>query len=703
MNTLMSKIITFIIVLTIAVGNFGFASVTQADSTLTIDRITINTDFVGNNGTAKADITWHANKPAYGQLRYGLKSDQLDFVANTSGKPLSEYTISLSGLKSETTYYFTIQANINTEATTSFVRSFKTVKVGDSIAPTFETNISRIDTTAHTVTFQWTTDEETSGTVYFGTNKDKLSSSASHSGRSKKHEVVIKNLKPSTTYWYRGQIKDKDNVISNYFVDSFRTLDSNANEKEPLIISSLGPNSTNDSRVHETSLTISFTTNRPTKATITLKSKAVSKTIKTDTFSTTLHSYTIDGLAPNTTYDSTVSVSDNLGHTTKLDKLTFATRNYTKTQDQVITTSANQSYITPAVRLVKSNSSDTVYAVVTPLTAGAVCSAAVTKVTSQAGWNAEYYDWNETSPNMAKDDKAVFNSPLETSWYNPQYLVKTKLDTNLKFGPRFYPVDEFKTDNQAHNYYFGAHWSGNLNVPATGNYAYVLASDDDSWVLIDGQVVINNGGRHRPTEIKKTLNLTAGSHRIDVYYAERYPVGTAMTFYFSDPKLVVTTGQNLLSCPAGQIKTASVKLHAIMNPTAFQRYGYQWNKIEIVSDQELQRFAPAKLIRTANDPTVYYVDTARRLKIAIPNEAVFNSYGNQWNDVVYVVPEDLKAYYNVELIKEAGSPVVYLLQDNTIRPFASLEAMNKRGYNVKQIVTVNSYHLSTFNRGDSIQ
>ena len=199
--------------------------------------------------------------------------------------------MSLTGLKSETVYYFTIQANINSEAVTSFVRSFKTKKVSDGMAPTFETNISRVDTTAHTVTFQWTTDKETTGTVFYGTNKDKLSASVTHTGRSTEHEVVIKGLKPATTYYYRGQIKDKDNIVTNYYLDSFRTLESDANEKEALTISNLAPNTINDPRVKENSIKITFSTNRPAKATITLRSKAVTKTIKTGAFSTTLHAY----------------------------------------------------------------------------------------------------------------------------------------------------------------------------------------------------------------------------------------------------------------------------------------------------------------------------------------------------------------------------------------------------------------------------
>ncbi|MFH0873932.1 MAG: fibronectin type III domain-containing protein [Candidatus Komeilibacteria bacterium] len=515
MKNLTQRIIIYFLSLTfVTSGLFNVAQV-KAQTALTIDQITIKTDFPGINGTAQAEIKWHNSKSAYSQLRYGLKVNELTNVANTAGLPQSDYTMTLSSLKSDTTYYFAIQSHINSESISSFTRSFKTKKVTDGVAPTFETNISRVETTANTATFQWTTDEETTGTIFYGTNKDKLTASASQSGRSKEHQVTIAGLKPSTTYFFRGQIKDKDNFISNYYVDSFQTPHSSV-ALEPLIIANLAPNTVNDSGSKENSITVTFTTNYLTKAALTLQGKGVSKTAKTGTLSTTSHSYEISGLKPNTTYNATLSVTDITKRTTKLDKLTFATKDSSRPTTDAATPAAKMGYVTPAVRLIKTANRNTVYALVTPLASG-------------------------------------------------------------------------------------------------------------------------------------------------------------------------------------------LKLHAIMNPTAFQSYGYQWKKIEVVSSQELQRFQPAKLMRTADNPTVYYVDTERRLKIAIPNEAIFNSYSNKWQDIIYVVPEDLTANSNVELIKEAGSPAVYLLQDGVIHPFASPEALTKRGYNMKQIMTVNSYHRSYFTRGDILQ
>src|SRR3989344_800926 len=137
---LIRKITVVFITLALFISGFFALAPTKAESALTIENIAVNTEFPGANGGAQAEIKWHSTKPAYGQLRYGLKSGELNLIANTYGAPQSDYTMSLTGLKSETVYYFTIQANINSETVTSFVRSFKTKKVSDGMAPTFATN-----------------------------------------------------------------------------------------------------------------------------------------------------------------------------------------------------------------------------------------------------------------------------------------------------------------------------------------------------------------------------------------------------------------------------------------------------------------------------------------------------------------------------------------------------------------------------------
>lgn len=64
--------------------------------------------------------------------------------------------------------------------------------------------------------------------------------------------------------------------------------------------------------------------------------------------------------------------------------------------------------------------------------------------------------------------------------------------------------------------YFGFRFRGSINIPADGKYTFYTASDDGSWLLIDGKVVVDNGGIHGVVEKNGSIELTAGFHSIDV-------------------------------------------------------------------------------------------------------------------------------------------------------------------------------------------
>jgi uncharacterized membrane protein len=65
---------------------------------------------------------------------------------------------------------------------------------------------------------------------------------------------------------------------------------------------------------------------------------------------------------------------------------------------------------------------------------------------------------------------------------------------------------------------FAALYTGTLNVVAPGSYTLYLNSDDGSELTLDGQRIIDNDGDHAMQEVSDTLNLTAGSHTLQVEY-----------------------------------------------------------------------------------------------------------------------------------------------------------------------------------------
>ena len=67
---------------------------------------------------------------------------------------------------------------------------------------------------------------------------------------------------------------------------------------------------------------------------------------------------------------------------------------------------------------------------------------------------------------------------------------------------------------------FALRFTGLIEAPASGLYTFWTASDDGSQLLIDDQLVVDNGGMHGVIERSGAVGLLAGKHRIEVRYFE---------------------------------------------------------------------------------------------------------------------------------------------------------------------------------------
>ena len=105
---------------------------------------------------------------------------------------------------------------------------------------------------------------------------------------------------------------------------------------------------------------------------------------------------------------------------------------------------------------------------------------------------------------------------------------KTQTDSlPLNFPSNFFP------DGQTNNYtYFRAvHWEGTFNLASPGSVTFTLGADDDAWVFIDGVLKVDNGGVKGLTSVPNVIaGLTAGSHEVDIFFADRHTVQSAITF-----------------------------------------------------------------------------------------------------------------------------------------------------------------------------
>lgn len=67
---------------------------------------------------------------------------------------------------------------------------------------------------------------------------------------------------------------------------------------------------------------------------------------------------------------------------------------------------------------------------------------------------------------------------------------------------------------------FGAQMTATINVGSTGIYTFSTTSDDGSDLIIDGSMIVNNGGAHGPGTASGSDFLTAGSHSFVVNFFE---------------------------------------------------------------------------------------------------------------------------------------------------------------------------------------
>ena len=177
-------------------------------------------------------------------------------------------------------------------------------------------------------------------------------------------------------------------------------------------------------------------------------------------------------------------------------------------------------------------------------------------LTANAGLLGTYYNLPNTHPDMQKwitgldtgyvEGTLSGDTPTLTTygatrvdqwdWWDSGYesfqRVDSDADLQSNFASSWFPTNDGLPGDP---YHFAVRWEGQFYVDENKAYTYSMGSDDDSWLFIDNQLVLDLGGVHGMSWMNYTLNLTQGYHDIDIFFAERHTVQSGFQLnFFSD-------------------------------------------------------------------------------------------------------------------------------------------------------------------------
>ena len=81
------------------------------------------------------------------------------------------------------------------------------------------------------------------------------------------------------------------------------------------------------------------------------------------------------------------------------------------------------------------------------------------------------------------------------------------------------------------NYFRTVHWQGTFDLASPGTVTLGLGSDDDAFIFIDNTLFVDDGGVHGLTYVPYVTDpLTAGTHKVDLFFADRHTVESGIDF-----------------------------------------------------------------------------------------------------------------------------------------------------------------------------
>ena len=193
-------------------------------------------DIVATPSETSAALSWKTHVPANGIIHYfypqtGTKTFEAWDTTLLNTYQSDAHTATLSSLKANTTYFYTISAETLADATptVSPVLSFTTKKSSSTTtppttgAPAKMSNQFILSITDTSATFSFETDVATTGFISYSITKANQWTHYPFSSEATKHTILVPGLKPGTTYDYTIQVKTSSNAETKTGVKTFTT------------------------------------------------------------------------------------------------------------------------------------------------------------------------------------------------------------------------------------------------------------------------------------------------------------------------------------------------------------------------------------------------------------------------------------------------------------------------------------------------
>ncbi len=142
--------------------------------------------------------------------------------------------------------------------------------------------------------------------------------------------------------------------------------------------------------------------------------------------------------------------------------------------------------------------------------------------------------------------------------------------------------------------------------------------------------------------------------------------------------------------------------HKIRNEEVFYSYDYNFRNIRLISEQELNRYKLARLVKARGDSRVYYLSYEKDLKKYHPSPRAFNAYANnRWEDIIEVSSEDLSYWEEATVLKEKDSNKVYFITSDYKKSWVPSEnEFINAGFQWHKVLTVNKADLDAYGGAD---